>query len=170
MEKKVMSCLECGGAMRTRRETVPFDKPIGLPGVRLNTLVARCAKCGAFEVIVPNLEGLHQAIARKLVAKEARLAGPEIRFLRKVLGLSGTDFAEHMGTTAETVSRWENDATPIGPQADRLLRLMVMTTDPVGDYRKLDLLKTVARARPAVVRMMAKAGTHGDWRVKSDAA
>ena len=30
-----------------------------------------------------------------------------------------------MGVADETVSRWENDAAPIGPQADRLLRLMV---------------------------------------------
>lgn len=57
-----MTCLECGGAMRTRREVVPFDKPIGLPGVRLTTSVARCQKCGAFEVLLPNLDGLHQAI------------------------------------------------------------------------------------------------------------
>jgi hypothetical protein len=27
--------------------------------------------------------------------------------------------------TVETVSRWENDAAAIGPQADRLLRLLV---------------------------------------------
>jgi putative zinc finger/helix-turn-helix YgiT family protein len=165
-----ITCLECGGAMRTRREIVPFDKAIGLPGVRLHTLVTRCPNCGAYEVSIPNLEGLHQAIARTIVIKPARLTSEEVRFLRKVLGWSGADFAEHMGTSAETVSRWETGSTPIGPQADRLLRLMVMTRDPVSDYRKLDLLKTVARAKPATVRMLAKAGRHGDWRIKSDAA
>lgn len=165
-----MTCLECGGPMRTRREIVPFDKPIGLPGVRLSTFVERCAKCQAYEVLIPNLEGLHQAIARALVGKAARLAGAEVRFLRKVLGWSGADFAEHMGTSAETVSRWETGAAPMGPQADRLLRLMVLTRDPVADYRKLDLLKTVARAKPVAVRMMAKAGSGGAWRVTKDAA
>ena len=54
-----------------------------------------------------------------------RFRGEEVRFLRKSLGWSGADFARHMGVAEETVSRWENDATPIGPQADRLLRLMV---------------------------------------------
>jgi transcriptional regulator with XRE-family HTH domain len=92
------------------------------------------------------------------------------RLLHTMLGWSGADFAEHMGTSAETVSRWENDTIPIGPQADRLLRLMVMSRGPVSDYRKLDLLKTVARAKPAAVHMLAKAGTRGDWRVRSDAA
>src|SRR5439155_2513167 len=49
----------------------------------------------------------------------------QVRFLRKSLGWSGCEFAKHMGVTDETVSRWENNAAPIGPQADRLLRLMV---------------------------------------------
>lgn len=165
-----MTCLECGAAMRTRREVVPFDKPIGLPSVRLSTFVARCPRCAAYEVMLPNLEGLYQAIARVLVGKPARLAGAEVRFLRKVLGWSGADFAQHMGTSAETVSRWETDAAPIGPQADRLLRLMVLTRDPVADYRKLDLLKTVARAKPAAVRLMARTDGSGAWKVKERAA
>jgi putative zinc finger/helix-turn-helix YgiT family protein len=168
MAKAEMTCLDCGTKMRTRRELVPFDKPIGLSGVRLHTLVARCPKCGAFEVLIPDLEGLHRAIARALVAKRPRLAAEEIRFLRKVLGWSGADFAEHMGTSAETVSRWEHGALPIGPQADRLLRLMVLTRDPIADYQRLDLLKTVARAKPAVVRMIARAGSKG-WRIDSAA-
>lgn len=164
-----MTCLECGSAMRTRRETVPFDKPIGLPGVTVETLVTRCRKCDAYEVLLPNLEELHRAIARTIVGKAARLSGDQVRFLRKVLGWSGADFAAHMGTTAETVSRWETDTTPIGPQADRLLRLMVMTKDPVGDYQKLDLLKAVAKAKPARARLIAKADPKGHWNVESAA-
>ena len=168
-----MTCLECDVVMKVRRELVPFDKPIGLPGVRLDTFVARCPKCGSYDVIIPNLEGLHRAVARTIVEKEARLAPVEIRFLRKVLGWSGADFAEHMGTTPETVSRWENGSAAMGPQADRLLRLMVLTRDPVGDYRKLDLLKTVARAKPAAVRLVArvtKVDDSGQWKIKEDAA
>jgi DNA-binding transcriptional regulator YiaG len=130
--------------------------------------VARCPKCAAFEVILPDLEGLHRVVARAIIEKPARLVSAEIRFLRKVLGWSGADFAEHMGTSAETVSRWETGATPMGPQADRLLRLMVLTKDPVADYRKLDLLRTVARAKPVAVRMIAKSGKRG-WRVQSAA-
>ena len=64
-------------------------------------------KCGAFEVLLPNLEGPHRALARAIVGQKARLAGSEIRFLREVLGWSGANFAEHMGTPAKRVSRWE---------------------------------------------------------------
>lgn len=153
--------------MHVRVETVPFDAAIGLPGVRITTEVARCPKCGAYEVLVPNTDGLHRAIARRLIQKPERLAGVEVRFLRKVLGWSGADFAQHMGTSAETVSRWENSSAAIGPQADRLLRLMVMSRDPVEDYRKLDLLKTVARAKPATARLTVKANRRGDWSVET---
>ena len=165
-----MTCLECGGEVRTRLETVPFDTAIGLPGVRLRTMVARCPKCKAFEVLVPNADGLHRALARSVVAKSERLSGAEIRFLRKVLGWSGADFAQHMGTSAEIVSRWETGSAPIGPQADRLLRLMVMTRDPVAGYRKLDLLKTVAKGKPATVRLIAKPNAKGDWSVTRSVA
>ncbi len=167
-----MTCFDCGSQMRVRREIVPFEKPIGLPGVRLSTFVARCARCGSYEVIIPNLEDLHRAIVRTIVGKHARLAPTEIRFLRKVLGWSGVDFAQHRGTSSETVSRWETGSAPMGPQADRLLRLMVMSRDPVSDYRKLDLLKSVARARPAAVRLVARVNNveGGQWKIRKDAA
>ncbi len=74
------------------------------------------------------------------------------------------------GLAPETVSRWENGSAAMGPQADRLLRLMVLTRDPVGDYRKLDLLKTVARAKPAAARLIArvtKVDDSGQWKIKS---
>lgn len=162
-----MTCLECGkGTMHVKREKVAADQMLGLPGTWLLTNVARCDACGAYEVEIPNMEGLHRVVGRWLIAKPQRLVGVEIRFLRKLLGWSGVDFAAHMGTQPETVSRWENDSTPIGPQADRLLRMMARTLDPVADYRKLDLLKTVAKAKPAKTHLTMTANPKG-WTVKS---
>jgi putative zinc finger/helix-turn-helix YgiT family protein len=159
-----MKCPECGNAMRVKQETVSFEKTVGVPGVWIVTDVARCPKCGSYEVIVQDLDGLHRAIARTVINKEGRLSGAEIRFLRKLLGWSGADFAEHMGTSAETVSRWETDSTPMGPQADRLLRLMVLTREPVANDDKLDMLKGVTKAKGVKVRMTARSGAHG-WKV-----
>ena len=111
--------------MKTRRENYRYDE-CGLSNVMLVAVpVARCPRCGNYEVSIPNIEGLHRLIARTLIEKKTRLRGEEVRYLRKSLGWSGRDFARHMGVAEETVSRWENDAAPIGPQADRLLRLMV---------------------------------------------
>ena len=62
-------------------------------------------KCGEHEVAIPRIEDLHRTIAQAVIAKRERLTPAEIRFLRKFLGWSGADFAAHVGTTPETVSR-----------------------------------------------------------------
>lgn len=120
-----MKCIDCGNLMRTQKENYRYSE-CGLKNVTLIGIeVSRCPRCGNYEVSIPHIEGLHRLIARILIEKTTRLTGEEVRFLRKSLGWSGADFAENIGVAEETVSRWENDATPIGPQADRLLRLMV---------------------------------------------
>ena len=107
----------------------------GLPYVTLvGVEVRRCAACGDHEVVIPKIEQLHRTIAMAVVEKRSRLTAAEIRFLRKYLGWSGVDFARHMGVTAESVSRWENDREQMAAVADRLLRLMVVTQASVSDY------------------------------------
>lgn len=54
-----------------------------------------------------------------------------------------------MGVAEETVSRWENDAAPIGPQADRLLRFLVAqgrltTSYPTDRLMRIDLKRATA--------------------------
>ena len=120
-----MKCTECGAAMKSRKENYHYEES-GLEHVMLvGVRVSRCPKCDNYEVSIPQIEGLHRLLARALIHKRTRFTGAEVRFLRKSLGWSGVDFSRHMGVSVETVSRWENDAAPIGPQADRLLRLMV---------------------------------------------
>ena len=120
--------------METRRENYHYTAS-GLPHVTLQQVeVSRCPVCGETEVAIPHIEALHRAIAAVLVQKRARLAPEEIRYLRKYLGWSGVDFAAHMGVTPETVSRWERGTTPMGGQADRLLRLLVVNLAPVQNY------------------------------------
>ena len=112
--------------MTTHRENVRYDAS-GLPDVTLVGVdVGRCAHCGEHEVAIPHIADLHRVMAHAVVRKPNHLTPAEIRFLRRTLGWSGRDFADHMGATAETVSRWENGRTPVGTQADRLLRLMVL--------------------------------------------
>jgi putative zinc finger/helix-turn-helix YgiT family protein len=152
-----MRCLVCGTPMDTRRENYQYTAS-GLPHVTLEQVeVSRCPHCGETEVAIPRIEALHRAIATALVRKRARLAPEEIRFLRKSLGWSGVDFAARMGTTPETVSRWEQGKTPMGIIADRLLRLLVVTQAPVQDY-STDLLLGIAeepkaRAMPLGLRV-----------------
>jgi putative zinc finger/helix-turn-helix YgiT family protein len=138
-----MTCPACGTAMKVQRENYRYDAS-GLPNITLKGVeVRRCPECGDIEVAIPAIEGLHRAIAGALIRKRARLAGLEIRFLRKYLGWSGVDFAKRMGTAPETVSRWEHGTAAMGAPADRLLRLMVAREAPVSDYT-VDVLAQLA--------------------------
>ena len=162
-----MKCDACGEPMTSARENYSYTAS-GLPYVTLvGVEIRRCKACGEHEVVIPKIEQLHRAIAVAVVAKRPRLTAPEVRFLRKYLGWSGADFAKHMGVTAESVSRWENEREQMSPVADRLLRLMVMTRAPVSDY-DLDSL-AVLEDEPAPVRLRVEAAK-GGWRAESVAA
>ena len=160
-----MTCSACGHKMTSARETVKYDAS-GLSGITLhNVEVRRCPACGDYEVAIPRIAELHRLIAVTVIAKPGPLAAEEIRYLRKSLGWSGVDFAQHMGTTPESVSRWENGRASMSAQADRLLRTMVALQDPRPDY-SLEVLKTITprkHAKPLRVGLRHRStGWHAD--------
>jgi putative zinc finger/helix-turn-helix YgiT family protein len=127
-----MKCMQCGHAMITKRENVPYT---ALPGtVLVGVEVHRCPNCGEYEVAIPALDELNRVLAAAVVHKPARLSGGEIRFLRAYLGHSGADFARLIGSDPATVSRWESNKQPIGHHADLLLRAMVILDKKVEEY------------------------------------
>jgi putative zinc finger/helix-turn-helix YgiT family protein len=144
---KNWKCPRCGGdKATTTRENEPFDEV--LTGVVLvGVEVTRCGSCGNREVAIPRMEDLLKAVARLVVGMGGRLTGEEVRFLRTFLDLSGVELARLMDSTPGTVSRWENDRTPVGRTADLLLRTIV-GGDAEGLGRKehtvLDLVREIA--------------------------
>ncbi len=155
-----MRCVECRGKLTSERGNVNFDVS-GLPVVLLGVETRVCQSCGEREVVVPNIEGLHRALAELLIRKPRRLAGREIRFLRKSLGWSGVEFAVRIGVRPETVSRWETGTEDIGETADRLLRLMVAHEQPVSDY-SLDALRGPAKKPGRPLRLQLRP-RRGQW-------
>jgi putative zinc finger/helix-turn-helix YgiT family protein len=149
MEVETMKCPDCGAEMTVTRRDHHYTES-GLRNVLLRDVEVRtCPGCGEEELVIPRIEKLHRAIAEKLAEQPARLTGPEIRFLRKHLGWSGEDFAATIGVRPETVSRWENEKEPMGPTAERLLRLMALRERPIASYpneRLADVAREDARA------------------------
>ena len=164
-DAKTMKCQQCGTAMKTRRENFSYTAS-GLQGVTLvGVEVSRCPGCGEFEVSIPRIEQLHRALARFVIQKDTPFTGAEVRFLRKFLGWSGADFAKHIGVTPESVSRWEQDREIMSPPADRALRLMVATREPVTEY-PLGKLKDILRRKPKAVRVRVRVAAH-DWKAEA---
>src|SRR6185503_17125518 len=109
-------------------------------------------------------------LATLFISQTRALASAEIRFLRKHIGLSTDDFAQCMGVQRETVSRWETGSRPMGPQADRLLRVLVADSAPISDYAAKDVLKEIDTSKP-VPKDPPRFGMRaspGGWRPKHD--
>ena len=127
-----MKCFQCGHAMTTKRENVPYS---ALPGaVLVGVPVSRCPNCGEYEIAIPAIDELNRVLAAAVVRKPTRLSGGEVRFLRTYLGYSGADFAKLIGSDPATVSRWEGDKQPLGHHTDLLLRALVVLDKKVDQY------------------------------------
>ncbi len=74
-------------------------------------------------VSVPNLEGLAAAVAVARAFLPVELTGSEVRFMRKVIGMSAKDFAEALKLDPASLSRWENNKQTLGGWAESQVRL-----------------------------------------------
>jgi DNA-binding transcriptional regulator YiaG len=80
-------------------------------------------------VSIPRVTKIHRAIARAIANSPARLTGPQLRFLRKHLGLNGEELSRYLHTDKTKISRWETEGDRIGPSTDRLIRLLATALD-----------------------------------------
>lgn len=156
--KKCRGCRE--GEMVETVENIPYSMS-GLEGITLEGVrVRRCAHCGEQDVTIRAIAMVQKRIASALAEKKEKLTPHEIRYLRKYLGLSSSDFARKIGVDPSTVSRWESVDEPqsMNTQAERLLRLMVLYERPIEDYR-LEEMATLD-AKPTRIRL-SQSGN--DW-------
>ena len=82
-------------------------------------------------------------LAAGVLAKRARLAPRESRFLREHLCWTETELANQLGVTPETVARWEKGEEPMGPVADRLLRMLAARELGIRAPRDLEAIASV---------------------------
>jgi DNA-binding transcriptional regulator YiaG len=84
--------------------------------------VYHCGSCDEEIVVIPDMDGLVRSVAIARALNPVRLGGAEVKYLRRVLDMTQVDFAKAMDLTAETVSRWENDARGLGLACEKLVR------------------------------------------------
>jgi YgiT-type zinc finger domain-containing protein len=122
-------CSKCGGEARTVRGDYQFRES-GLDNVVLRNIeLVRCEHCGNEEPIIRGLDEVLRTIAFALVSKPYRLAGEEIRYLRKYTEMSSEQFARLLHIDRTTLSKWENNDDPVGAQSDLAIRMLVMALD-----------------------------------------
>jgi transcriptional regulator with XRE-family HTH domain len=75
-------------------------------------------------IVVPNIAGLHAAIAEGIVVKPSSLTGKELRFLRTEMGLTQAGLAALIHREPLAVSRWERgEVAEIDANAEIVIRL-----------------------------------------------
>lgn len=102
------------------------ERGLGLPYpvVLLNAAVEHSDAAGnVLGVSVPDLEGLAAAVAVARAFLPVELTGSEVRFMRKVIGMSAKDFAEALKLDPASLSRWENNKQVLGGWAESQVRL-----------------------------------------------
>ena len=74
-------------------------------------------------VSIPNAEELAAAVALALCFMPVRLTGAEVRFIRRVMGMTGQELAAAVEMDPATLSRWEHDKQTVGAWADKTVRM-----------------------------------------------
>ena len=83
-----------------------------------------CARCGMNYFDDSAVGQFDALVAAKLA--EAGMTEPEaLKFMRKVTGLQGKEFAELLAVRPETVSRWEQGKRPIDRATYAIIRQLV---------------------------------------------
>ena len=74
-----------------------------------------------------NLDMLLATVAVARALEPVQLVGAEVRFLRSVLDLTGTEFAEAIDLSDKSVvSRWENDKVRLGGFTEKVVRQLIL--------------------------------------------
>lgn len=124
-----MKCSDCGQPATIIRGNYEFPES-GLKNVVLCGIeLVHCDACGNEDPIIPAMNSLFRTLALALVNKPYRLAGEEVRFLRKYLHLTQDKFSRLLHIDKTTLSKWENDDDPVGTQSDLAIRMLVMAKD-----------------------------------------
>lgn len=121
-------CGVCGQTAQVVRRNYEF-REMGIPVELVRIQVIECSHCGNADPIIPNLDGLMHTIASAVVCHPFRLTGGEVRFLRKFVNKSAVEFSRYLDLDPTSLSRIENDRTPIGNGTDKLIRLVVVNMD-----------------------------------------
>lgn len=91
-----------------------------------------------------NLAKLQIDILKELIYKPVPLTGPELRFIRKFLEMSTTDFGKLVGVSHPAVLKWEKEQVHINPTTEIYIRLYVLQHFHAKDKEFRDLYEKIS--------------------------
>lgn len=160
----IMKCTNCGHEMNKREGTHRYEES-GLKNVLLiNVPIYRCPSCKETDVEIPRIEELHRLIGSLIVLSPEGLKGEEARYLRKQMGYTAEELAEHLGVSRLTVTRWETGKATLRPEYDKHLRRVYLT----NQGEALNKLPAVNRMLTILVDRLPIRRQKKDLRIRTD--
>ena len=98
----------------------------GLDNVMIKGAGVVIDDCGDESICIPNVNGLHKAVAQSIVARKSGINGGELRFLRTEMGLTQPELAALVHREPLAISRWERGEGQIDSNAEALIRLQAI--------------------------------------------
>jgi DNA-binding transcriptional regulator YiaG len=92
-------------------------------------------------VIDIDMNALQAFVFKGLIHKPYPLTGREMRFMRKFLEMSTTEFGENLGISHATVVKWEKEQTKISPMQEAYIRMFLF--EFLKDQELLSLYKEI---------------------------
>ncbi len=124
-----MKCCMCGGKTRVEKGDLDMAE-LGLPNVSLRGIeFVCCDACGSRDPVIPRLADLMRTIAAAFLAKPARLAGGEMKFLRTRAELTQAQMGELLHVARTTITKWETGEWPIPASTDVAVRSVIRLLD-----------------------------------------
>jgi putative transcriptional regulator len=114
-------------------------------------------------VTVEDVEGLHEVIAKHVSLNKALLSGKEFRFLRKLLDLTQAEVAGFLACDVQSVARWEKGKTDINGAADKLMRILYLSSRHAG-IDAAELIKKIAALDTKIVDQQMFEDTPDGWK------
>lgn len=91
-----------------------------------------------------NLSKLQIDMLKELIYKPVPLTGSELRFIRKFLELSTTDFGKLVGVSHPAVLKWEKEQVNMNPATEIYIRLYVLQKLQVKDKEFRNLYEQIS--------------------------
>lgn len=145
-------CPNCGAGRLKRR---PVDRTRHVAGHRFSARLAAqvCGSCGETYFDDATVASFDLAVAARL-ADAGVTSADALKFMRKVTGLQGKEFAALLHVRPETVSRWEQAKRPIDRATYAIIRQLI-SERMRGSTGMVDYLRSLQKPKrlPKVVKL-----------------
>jgi len=145
--------------MEKKEETLIY-KGLGFPVELINVPMKKVLGEWVIDI---DMNELQLCVFNNLVHQPTPLNGKQLRFMRKFLGMSTTEFGQKLGVTHAAIVKWENEQSKISPTQEAYIRLFLFNClqdkDMMSLYKEITPQKLAAakhtKASPPSIHMQA---------------